>query len=686
MESKYAYFWISAFNLTSHDYSITWIYGEQIAAIEVERIVKIKHFGKEHTLLPNLGYIGIKRALRYLLEFLEVPKGTIIKVRWHTFWVALSGYIFDVDTEIHHHLFHAQSAYYASAFKEAAILTLDARGLDITLERERGLSQCLYYWKEHHIHCLFETEFNQKKWKFSIGYLYDLHAKFLYMESGSLMRLSANWDKAVFRWIELFLYEWDFVYVHPFIASQFTSEDPKENVSVLEKLYTISKNILYRNRKDLQVTKTLYAHIAAKIQYETEQAILYLARRAQSKTKSKNICIAGWVGLNIIANSKIIEEGVFEHIFVQPAAGDSGLSLGIALALYGEATWKRFSFLWYNLWRSYSPELIQETLQSFWWKIKYSYGWNFQEIARDIASGKIIAWFQWRSEFWPRALGYRSILWDPRKREIRDKINKIKSRELWRPLAPIVLETKKNDYFSFPKKSPYMTYSSEVKQSQKENIPWVIHIDGSARYQTVSFQENPDIFTLISEFYIQTHIPLLINTSLNVAGQPIVETPSDAIKLFLSTDIDILYINGYKVSKDKLWDKYIFDREHFKNSYIQKTKIYLLFFQQVKKDLKKSIELYFPNSDIVFSHFLVDISFSLVTQERIIYEFTLSKYEFPQENKWNTISCKDISLVVFSLNIPKIYRDSFIQFLEEQYMFLSELLKKIELFETKYLS
>jgi len=317
--------------------------------------------------------------------------------------------------------------------------------------------------------------------------------------------------------------------------------------------------------------------IAASIQVVTEEIILKMVRHIKKETNMKYLCLAGGVALNCVANGKILKENLFEDIWIQPAAGDAGGSLGAAL------------FTWYQyldnkrtvdkndkqkgsfLGPSYENGYIEEFLNKN--KIPYK-KINQEEIAKIgaelIAQGNVVGWFQGRMEFGPRALGARSILGDARFPDMQKKINlKIKFRESFRPFAPSVLEEKVSEYFNLDRPSPYMLLVADVKEERRKmmteeqkklfgidklnvvrsDIPAVTHVDYSARIQTVNKETNPIYYDLIKEYEKLTGYSVIVNTSFNVRGEPIVCKPEEAYICFMRTNIDYLIINNYLLDK-----------------------------------------------------------------------------------------------------------------------------------------
>tara|TARA_Y100000766_G_C18769590_1_gene537733 strand:- start:6 stop:950 length:945 start_codon:yes stop_codon:yes gene_type:complete len=309
--------------------------------------------------------------------------------------------------------------------------------------------------------------------------------------------------------------------------------------------------------------------------------------------KYKNLCLSGGVALNCVANGKIHKEKIFENIWVQPAAGDAGGSLGAALA-YWHMHYKKPRLEYVDqmkgslLGPNFDNNLIIEKLE----KLNISYlKKNSEEIneiiSEDLKNGKTVAWFQGRMEFGPRALGNRSILADPRVENMQKNLNlKVKFRESFRPFAPAIIFEKVSEYFNLNVESPYMLLVSNVNEKQKvkstnsdeffgieklnlkrSKISAVTHVDYSARVQTVKKETNSRFYSLIQKFYEKTGCPVLVNTSFNVRGEPIVCTPDDAINCFMSTNLDVLVLENCLIYKSdqkiKDWkgDRKVFDRD-----------------------------------------------------------------------------------------------------------------------------
>ena len=261
--------------------------------------------------------------------------------------------------------------------------------------------------------------------------------------------------------------------------------------------------------------------------------------------------MAGGVALNSVMNGVVEKKGPFENIFVQPAASDIGTSLGAALDLYFRKSKNpnRVPMDHVYFGSGYSDKEIESALKLA--KLKYKWMGNVAaEMAKLIAEGNIVGWFQAKMEWGPRALGARSILADPRKKEMKDIVNKwVKHREDFRPFAPSVLVEKCHEYFDCNHPSPYMLSVYDVLDTKKNEIQAITHVDGTARVHTVNKQTNPLYYELIREFEKLTGVPMVLNTSFNIMGEPIVRTPSEAIRCFYGTGMDYLVLGPYLLSK-----------------------------------------------------------------------------------------------------------------------------------------
>jgi len=328
---------------------------------------------------------------------------------------------------------------------------------------------------------------------------------------------------------------------------------PKKNYSFVKlnsKGYFIDYN-RYQKINFRKLTFQKKADIAASLQHSLNKVTLSLVKELYEITGYKNLCLAGGVALNCSMNSFLLNSDYVKNIFIQPAANDAGTALGAALELAHSEGIKFKEMKHAYLGPSYTNEQIKAALKKS--KLNYNYYKDIEGKAAELLSKeKILAWFQGKMEFGPRALGNRSILADPSSKEIRDKVNKIKQRELWRPLAPSILEEQAKNYFINTVKSPFMTLTFRVKPEKKQEIEGVIHIDDTARLQTVSKETNKTFYNLVKDFYKLKGLPLLLNTSFNSRGIPIVMAPDDAISEFIKLNklgMDYLVIGNYLVEK-----------------------------------------------------------------------------------------------------------------------------------------
>jgi carbamoyltransferase len=333
----------------------------------------------------------------------------------------------------------------------------------------------------------------------------------------------------------------------------------------------------FERRDDKDEIKQHHCNLALAIQTVTEEIVIKLAREAKRISQSDNLCMAGGVALNCVANGMLIKECLFKNIFIQPASGDAGGALGAALAAHyiyfnQEREIEKESNHGFYLGPSFSEKEIEQhnkKAKAVYHKYENSAALN-SFVASKIAEGNVLGWFQGRMEFGPRALGNRSIIADARNPEMQKKLNlKIKFREGFRPFAPAVLAEDANLYFDIENDSPYMLFVAPVKTErrnqlpenysemplweklyyQRSDIPSVTHLDFSSRIQTVHKEINPEFWELINEFKNQTGCSVLINTSFNVRGEPIVCTPTDAYRCFMNTEMDYLVINNFVYKK-----------------------------------------------------------------------------------------------------------------------------------------
>jgi len=302
-------------------------------------------------------------------------------------------------------------------------------------------------------------------------------------------------------------------------------------------------------------SKQHWEDMAWQVQHDTEDVLLHRAKWLRETTGAKNLCIAGGVGLNCVANGRIVREAGFDSVWIQPAAGDDGIAIGCAY--YGHLAvlkgQRSFVMKHANLGRKYTDDHALKFLDKGLIRLetKKTPSSNIcRDTAELISEGHVFGWFQGGSEFGPRALGNRSILADPREAKMKDIINEqVKHRQPFRPFAPIVLAERAEEIFEDCVESPFMLLAMKVRPEWRDKIPAVVHVDGTARVQTVCQDNNERLYKLLKEFDAITGVPVLLNTSFNVKGEPIVEEPQDAVECFLSTGIDYLALQDVLIEK-----------------------------------------------------------------------------------------------------------------------------------------
>lgn len=423
---------------------------------------------------------------------------------------------------IDHHLSHACSTYYASGFKDSAILIVDGRG-------SSAETQSLYEAKDGVVRLIEKTQ------NIGIGLLYSAVTQaigFGLLQEGKTMGLAPYGEHVKERIFDF--------------GGKFNGISTDYSSVCVEGKYDLKG---YDSSKFQ--TQDQKARAAYEVQHECEQAMLYLAKYAKEKTGMSHLCISGGVGLNSVANYKILSAGIFEDVFINPACSDTGIPLGNALwgahvelgskyqqdlispymgPIYDEASYRRAA----NIAREQGCEIIEDA------KV-------LDTFSQMLAENKIGSICSGRSEMGPRALGNRSIVMSPLLAKNKDILNsRVKHREAFRPFAPVALEEHTAEYFEIDRPSPYMLLVPYVRMEKRSVIPAVTHADGTGRLQTVSEQSETIYRRVLERFYKLTGVPVLLNTSFNVNKEPIVETPDDAVRCFLSTDIDFLLL-GEKI-------------------------------------------------------------------------------------------------------------------------------------------
>jgi len=552
-----------------------------VAAAQEERFTRKKHddnfpvnaikfcLAHEGIKSNQLDYVGFYdkpfiKFNRILETFISVaPRGAKFFTVAMPIWLRKKLWIKDLikkkleyDGEIifiEHHQSHAASAFFPSPFDEAAILTIDGVGEWTTTSIGYGSDNVI-------------TLTQEMKFPHSLGLLYSAFTHYLGFKVNSgeykVMGL-APYGKPIY---------------YNLIMENIIDlkEDGSFKLNMDYFAYTYAQQMindkfieLFGNppREPESKIENFHFDIAMSIQRVTEEIILKITNHVYEETGLKKLCLAGGVALNSVANGRIIKETPFTDVFIQPAAGDAGGGMGVA------------TYIWFNILNnkrkatvrkkservglkkdlmknSYlGPDFSNEEIKSFLDRKETIYEeYNREDLLKKtagfIADKRVVGWFQGKMEWGPRALGNRSILADPRDKEMQDIVNqKIKFRESFRPFAPTVLFDKTFEYFELDCQSPYMLLVTKVREN-KRVIPAVTHIDGSSRVQTITREDNPLYYDLIKEFFNLTEIPILINTSFNVRGEPIVCTPEDSYTCFMRTRMDNLVIGNFIMNKE----------------------------------------------------------------------------------------------------------------------------------------
>mgnify|MGYP001266624130 CR=1 FL=1 len=462
-----------------------------------------------------------------------------------------------------HHYSHAASAFYPSPFEEAIVLTLDGVGEWATTTVAIGKGNNLKMIKEIHF-------------PHSLGLLYSAFTYYCGFKVNSgeykVMGLAPYGEPKYSNIIQKELLD---------IKSDGSFRLNMDYFNYATGLTMTNEkfsNLFGQPVRNSKIDKLTQFHmdIAASIQFVTEKIILKITKSLANEYKVKNLCLAGGVALNCVANGKILKEKVFKDIWIQPAAGDAGGALGAALAYWHRELEKPRNNLKDQMKGSYlGPKFSESEIENILKKLNANYekkstDQTTERVAQELANNKIVGWFQGRMEFGPRSLGNRSILADPRSAKMQKELNlKIKFRESFRPFAPSVLREDVQNWFNLDYDSPYMLLVSDVLDTKKiktnednklfgidklnvkrSTIPAVTHVDYSSRIQTVHKETNPKYYNLIKEFKKITNCPVLVNTSFNVRGEPIVCNVEDAFKCFMGTNLDLLIIENFVLVKE----------------------------------------------------------------------------------------------------------------------------------------
>jgi len=524
-------------------HAINWCLEE--AGISAENIDSIAFYDKPvlkfERLLDN--YIAV--APRGLYSFLDVIPKWIHKRLWvkNEINKHLNGFKGEIIFP-EHHISHAAHTFFTSPFDEAAILTIDGVGEWSTTTFGIG--------KNNNIKLI-----NDIRWPHSVGLFYSAFTYFLGFKVNEgeykLMGLSSYgkpkyYDKILNELIDV-------------------KNDGSIQLNMKYFTFTYDKYMTNQNFSEIfgisprehdERAEQVHYDIGASAQLVLEDILLKMVNHVHKKTKMKNLCLGGGVALNGVANYRILKEGPFENLHIPPSPGDAGSAVGAAQYLYYCHT-KNKRVIQTSTERIKNniyvgPEYSNNEIKAFLDKNKITYEFLEREqllknTAKLISDRNIVGWYQGKMEWGPRALGNRSILADPRDRKMKDVLNeKIKHRESFRPFAPSILEEHISEYFDIDRPSPYMLLVANVKKPDK--IPAVTHVDGTGRLQSVSKHVNSLYYDLINEFYKLTSVPVIINTSMNVMGEPIVNTPEQAHNMILKTDMDYIVMGNYLISRN----------------------------------------------------------------------------------------------------------------------------------------
>ena len=460
---------------------------------------------------------------------------------------------FNVKTQIFdawqtHHLQHAFCSFYNSGFKNSLCIVLDGCGSEITIDnngkqfwygREDLSTYVLEYPQKYELikkRISYPDSLKERNWDHRL----DVTNSVSEAKAFELLSNHFGWNKLdAGKVMGMATYGKEDKNIPPIYVEGNINQNLFVITSDLRNVYLNLKDYPYLDTKDFQIQ----ANFAYKLQKETQEYVCEYIKKMIEKTGIKDVCLSGGYFLNCVANDYIRKSIPDINLYIEPLSSDTGVSMGLAKMLWhdknNDSTIRKQKNIYYGFHYNYTLEDIKNEK---WIKC------SEEDVAKELNNQKIVALYQGRSEAGPRALGNRSILFDPRNKDGKDIVNKVKKREWFRPFAGTVLKEHANKYFDI-KDSPFMMYACDVKT---KDLPAITHIDGTCRVQTLEYEQNNTFYNLISEFHKITNCPVLFNTSFNIDGEPIVETLSDAINTFKRSSIDILYLPDLKVMIKKI--------------------------------------------------------------------------------------------------------------------------------------
>ena len=545
--------YIIGFSDSLHDRSVCLLKGaELIFAIEEERLTRLKHglpiYEKSRdnpALFSEMKLEDspvsqtepeLKRCIDYCLNAAGIQEKDVsvyIGNSLHNFFPLREKAVF-----LNHHLAHAASAFYTSGFENAAILVADGYGDAVSPGVFETVAIAHGSGKKIEIDHMVTGKVSQYyDMENSIGVFYRIGtilSGFGMLDEGKMMGLSAYGVPCYVNQINEFI--------------KFNDDGVAID----------NENLWLTLSPELKRLKTFEdrSNVAASFQLVLQEIMLYYAKVAYRKNPSKNLCLAGGVALNCVANNYIREKGDFENVYVLPAPGDNGISLGgayyAAHAILGLERTERIKNPYMG--QSYTEKDILSALESHVNELAYTHVPDDEALAKKIvdviANDEVVMVYNGGAEFGPRALGKRSIIASPRKIETRDYINKhVKFREMFRPLAPMVVEEEVSEYFDIDCPSPFMLFSPKAREITKKVAPAIVHIDGSARLQTINRETYPMMHRVLSLLKEKSGIPIVLNTSFNGKDEPIVENPANALNTFLKSPLNTIFLGNYMVTR-----------------------------------------------------------------------------------------------------------------------------------------